>query len=41
MKDGKIATLTNWFEEGRAPDQKGRGVRLWRYQGANALGVCP
>lgn len=20
---------------------KGRGVRLWRYQGANALGVCP
>ena len=37
----KNSYLQYLIKDRRAPDQKGRGMRLWRYQGANALGVCP
>ena len=40
-EEQKDSYLQYLIKDRRVPDQKGRGMRLWRYQGANALGVCP
>ena len=37
----KGSYLQYLIKDRRVPNQKGCGMRLWRYQGANALGVCP
>lgn len=37
----KDSYLQYLVKDRRVPDQKGRGMRLWRYQGANALGQRP
>lgn len=37
----KDSYLQYLIKDRHVPDQKGRGMRLWRYQGANALGQHP